>query len=83
VQTRKPTKRETNHTLLNEITIPVPSAGRILGLSRNKSYEAARTGELPTLRFGKRLVVPTAMLRNMLGLPPLATETKEASDAGA
>jgi hypothetical protein len=40
------------------VTISVPEAGRRLGIGRNAAYEAARRGDLPTLRFGKRLVVP-------------------------
>jgi hypothetical protein len=49
-------------------TTTVPIAGKLLGLSRNKAYEAAAKGEIPTLRFGKRIVVPTMPLRRMLGL---------------
>jgi len=49
-------------------TTTVPIAGRMLGLSRNKAYEAAARGEIPTLKFGRRLVVPTMPLRRMLGL---------------
>src|SRR5437879_6113954 len=40
----------------------VPEAGRILGLNRSKAYAAARSGEIPTLRFGKVLRVPAARL---------------------
>jgi hypothetical protein len=47
-------------------TITVPLAGKALGLSRNASYEAAHRGEIPTLRFGKRMVVPTTWLRKTL-----------------
>ena len=54
--------------ILEQTTISVPTAGKALGISRNAAYQAARRGELPTLRFGKRLVVPTAALRQMLGL---------------
>ena len=32
-------------------TTTVPMAGKLLGLSRNKAYEAASRGEIPTLRF--------------------------------
>jgi excisionase family DNA binding protein len=49
-------------------TITVEEAAKLLGIGRSCAYEAARTGELPTLRIGKRLVVPTASLRRMLGL---------------
>jgi hypothetical protein len=59
--------------VLSGPTTTVPMAGQALGLSRNKSYEAAARGEIPTLRFGKRIVVPTMPLRRMLGLEaPLA-----------
>lgn len=52
-----------------------PDAGEILGLSRQSTYGAARRGEIPTIRLGRRIVVPTAPLRRMLGMddrPPPA-----------
>lgn len=50
-------------------TLPVwPDAGRILGLSRQSTYDAATRGDLPTIRIGRRLLVPTAALRRMLQL---------------
>ena len=49
-------------------TYSVPEAGRRVGLGRNASYEAARRGELPTLRFGRKLRVPRAALEKMLGI---------------
>jgi excisionase family DNA binding protein len=48
-------------------TITVEEACPILGISRASAYEAARVGEIPTLRIGRRLVVPVAALRRMLG----------------
>ena len=50
-----------------EPTVTVERAGQVLGISRGSAYEAARTGELPTIRLGRRLVVPTARLLEMLG----------------
>jgi excisionase family DNA binding protein len=47
-------------------TMTVPEAGTILGLTRYASYEAVKRGELPVLRFGRRLVVPRAALEAML-----------------
>lgn len=55
-------------TILNRPTITVEEAGRILGISRESAYNAANNGELPVLRVGRRLLVPTARLRQMLGL---------------
>jgi excisionase family DNA binding protein len=38
----------------------------ILRISRGSAYEAARRGEIPTIRFGRRLVVPADVLEKML-----------------
>lgn len=51
----------------------VPQAGRLLGLSRNGAYEAAKRGELPTIRVGRLLLVPKARFQQMLGLMPTET----------
>jgi excisionase family DNA binding protein len=47
-------------------TFSVPEAGQLLGLSRNSAYEAARRGDLPTIRIGRRLFVAKAALDRML-----------------
>jgi Helix-turn-helix domain len=47
-------------------TVSVPEAGRILGIGRNAAYDAAKRGELPVLKFGKRLVVPVLALERLL-----------------
>jgi excisionase family DNA binding protein len=48
-------------------TFTVEEAGcKILRLSRDSAYEAARTGALPTLRIGRRLIVPRRALERML-----------------
>jgi excisionase family DNA binding protein len=47
-------------------TISVPEAGRRLGIGRNAAYDAVKRGELPALRFGKRLVVPLVALQRKL-----------------
>ncbi len=51
-------------------TLTVPEAGAQLGLSRNSAYEAARTGDLPTIRIGRRLLVSKAVLDRMLAGEP-------------
>ena len=49
-----------------ELTLSVPDAGRRLGLGRDASYEAARRGGIPTLRFGRFQRVPVVALNRML-----------------
>ncbi len=51
-------------------TLAIEEAGRLLGLGRSSAYRAARRGELPTLQFGRRLVVPTMRLLRLLGAEP-------------
>jgi len=48
--------------------LSVPAAGRYLGLGRAQAYAAASRGEIPTLRLGRRILVPTALLARRLGL---------------
>ncbi len=51
-------------------TLSVEEAGRWLGLGRSASYAAVERGELPALRVGRRLMVPTAALHRMLQIDP-------------
>jgi excisionase family DNA binding protein len=44
----------------------VPEACAMLGLTRNASYDAAKRGDIPTIRFGKLLRVPKAAFHKML-----------------
>ena len=57
------------HEDKDELTISVPEAGRRLGLGKNAAYEAARRGELPVLRFGRKLRVPRIAYERMLSEP--------------
>jgi hypothetical protein len=48
-------------------TLTVPEAGRIyFGLSRNGSYDAAKSGDIPTIKIGRLLRVPVVALEAML-----------------
>ncbi len=44
-------------------THTVPVAGEILGVGKNAAYAAARTGQIPTIRIGRRLLVPKLKLK--------------------
>jgi hypothetical protein len=48
----------------------VEIAGRLLDVSRGVAYESARSGAIPTIRLGRRLVVPISKLADMLGETP-------------
>jgi hypothetical protein len=50
----------------------VPEAGAMLGLTRNGSYEAAKRGDLPTIRIGGLIKVPKVAFHRMLEQPKQA-----------
>jgi excisionase family DNA binding protein len=51
---------------MEDRTISVPEAGRRVGLSKNAAYKAAKAGEIPALRFGRKLRVPQVAFERML-----------------
>jgi excisionase family DNA binding protein len=48
------------------LTYTVEEASKLLGIGRNSGYERARSGELPTIKMGRRLLVPCAALDRVL-----------------
>jgi len=53
--------------------LTIGEAATLLRIGRNSAYEAARRGEIPTIRLGRRLLVPLAALERLLeraGAPP-------------
>jgi excisionase family DNA binding protein len=75
---RKPPSYETKAdsaagTVLPDVTelpptVTVERAAKLLGISRSAAYRAAARGELPTIAFGRRRLVPTRRLLELLGL---------------
>jgi len=61
-------KRSVLDELATQATITVEQAAHILGLGRTAAYEAARCGEFPTRRLGRRVVVPVPALLEWLGV---------------
>ena len=55
--------------MIGPLTYTVEEAAQLLGVSRGVGYEAARRGELPTIRLGRRLLVPKVGLERLLGIP--------------
>jgi hypothetical protein len=61
------TARLTIADIRGRATITIPAAGQILGLGRDSAYRAADRGEIPTLKLGRRLLVPVPKLLRLLG----------------
>jgi excisionase family DNA binding protein len=51
---------------LDRITLTVEEAGGRLGISRTLAYELVRRGEIPSIRLGRRVLVPIQALDRMV-----------------
>ena len=51
---------------VTKLAMTVSEAACRLGIGRNSAYEAVRRGEIPTIRIGKRLLVPVSALDRLL-----------------
>jgi excisionase family DNA binding protein len=47
-------------------TYTIAESAKRIGISRNAAYEAAKRGEIPSIRIGRRVVVPAAALEKKL-----------------
>jgi hypothetical protein len=61
-------------------TISIDAAVKKIGggMSRASGYRAARRGELPVIRFGRRILVLADALDRMLGEHPAPAEERHA-----
>jgi excisionase family DNA binding protein len=57
---------EAGRSAVERLTVTVTQAAVMLGISRTSAYERVRRDEIPTVRLGRRLLVPKARLLAML-----------------
>jgi excisionase family DNA binding protein len=50
----------------DRLVFTVEEAAQLLGISRSFAYEAVQRGEIPSMRIGKRILVPKAALSRLL-----------------
>lgn len=50
----------------HRLTLSVPEVAEVVGISRAHAYELVRAGRLPSIRLGRRLVVPRKALEEFL-----------------
>lgn len=51
-------------------TLRLPVVAKMLGISKGAAYAAAARGDIPSIKIGRTIVVPTAEFRRMLLLDP-------------
>jgi excisionase family DNA binding protein len=60
------------------LVFTVEEAAQLLGISRSFAYEAVQLGEIPSMRIGRRILVPKAALQRFLNSVPSGEEDEEA-----
>ena len=57
------------------MVVSVREAASLLGISKDLAYDLVRRDELPSIRLGGRVVVPTRPLLKLLGVELLPIES--------
>jgi excisionase family DNA binding protein len=80
-QTSTPKARRRNAPVLprpeDEPTLTVERTAKVLGIGKSSAYAAVSRGEIPVIRVGGRLLVPTAALRRLLGIDEVPVAAAE------
>ncbi len=50
----------------SRLVYTVDEAAALLGISRNKAYEAVKTGVIPSIKIGRRILIPRQRLEDMV-----------------
>lgn len=53
----------------DRLTLTVEEAATVLGISRALAYEAVQHGDIPSIRIGRRILVPRSRLMKLLDPP--------------
>ena len=56
----------TKYTMDQALTLSIPEAAKVLGISKYSAYAATRRGDIPILQIGKVRRVQTLLLMRMI-----------------
>jgi excisionase family DNA binding protein len=62
----QPQRRQEGLPVSERLALSVEEAGALLGISRDLAYDLVARRELPSVRLGRRLVVPRRALEDAL-----------------
>jgi excisionase family DNA binding protein len=60
--------RKTRKALLEELAVSVKTTSEALGTGQYAVYSGIKDGSIPHIKVGRKILIPTAPLRRMLGL---------------
>jgi excisionase family DNA binding protein len=62
---------ESTRTAGTAAVLTVEEAAAMLRISRQSAYQAVRNGEIPTVKIGRRMLIPRVALERMLNMDAL------------
>lgn len=62
------------------LLIAVPDAARLLGIGTTLAWDLVRAGEIPSVKLGRRVLVPRAALEHLAQSPLLAASNRESGN---
>lgn len=65
-----------------KLVISVDEAAKLLALSRSSAYAGVRSGQIPAIRVGRRLLIPRAALEKLLAGAAFQASTEGARSDG-
>lgn len=65
--------------MTKRLTVTVEEAAEMLGISRAHAYALSRRDELPSIRLGRRLVVPLSAIERLLATPSDVIDLRDAT----
>jgi excisionase family DNA binding protein len=60
-------------------TVSVDEVAHVLGISRNHAFRSVERGEIPSVRIGRRVLVPASFLDQLLPIDDASTRPEVGS----
>lgn len=67
--------RKTRKAIMENLAVSVDVTAKALDIGKFSAYVGIKNGEIPSIRVGRKIKVPTAALRKMLGIEGTAHTT--------
>lgn len=61
------------------LTYSVETAARLLGISRALAYQLVRAGDIPSVKLGRRVLIPRQAVAGLVGAPTADDPERQAS----
>lgn len=65
---------------VQRLTLTIEETAKLLGIGRQLAYDRVKTGEIPVIKIGRRLLVPRSALEKLLTNPTPVNFTPKSSN---